>query len=274
MAEARAVAPLFSVVLPTFNRKRFIMRTIQSVLGQSECDFELIVVDDGSSDDYLSNVRALRDMRLNVIRSSVNLGAARARNIGIGASRGRYVSFIDDDDEWRDSFLATTAARLEDTPAEVGMSWCGVECVTLDSPDARVVRSWDDYRTVPPDSAALQAAFLSIGVGFGLTVKRECLTATGLFNPNLKTIEDTDWLLRALLAGFVPVAVPGVHVTVHHHNQERMTNPANHAMRLRECEWLLVNYAAFFDMNPLARSALTDQIRRLHNGVGPIWSVV
>jgi len=274
MAAAGAVPPLFSVILPTFNRKCFVMRTIQSVLGQTVGDFELIVIDDGSSEDYLADARALRDGRVNVIRSAVNLGAAKARNVGIGASHGQYVSFIDDDDEWRESFLASTLARLKDTPAEVGMSWCGVECVTPDSADVPVVTSSRDYSTVAADSPALHAAFLSIGTGFGLTVKRQCLAHIGLFDPDLKTVEDTDWLLRALRAGFVPVVVPGIHVIVHNHDQERMTNSANHGVRLRECEWLLAKYATFFDMNPIAQSSVTDQIRRLRDGMAPIWSTV
>jgi len=249
------------------------MRTIRSVCGQTERDFELIVVDDGSSEDYLAGVDG-RDSRTTVIRSSRNLGAARARNVGIGASRGRFVSFIDDDDEWRETFLARTLARLKDTGPDVGMSWCGVESVTSDSSNTAVAASSREYSAVADDSLALQAAFVSIGVGFGLTVKRECLTQTGLFNPDLQTIEDTDWLVRALLAGFKPVFVPGIHVIVHHHDQARMTHTVNHMTRIRECEWLLANYATFFHRNAAARSTLMEQIRRLQDGGGPIWSVV
>jgi glycosyltransferase involved in cell wall biosynthesis len=274
MPDGRAATPLFSVILPTFNRKRFVMRTIRSVCSQTERDFELIVVDDGSSEDYLTEVLALGDPRINVIRSSMNLGAARARNVGIGAARGGYVSFIDDDDEWRESFLARTLERLKDTGPQVGMSWCGVESVTAESSNPRIVASSREFSAVGDDALALQAAFVSIGVGFGLTVKRECLTQTGLFNPDLQTIEDTDWLVRALLAGFSPVVVPGIHVIVHHHDQPRMTHTVNHRTRVRECEWLLANYAAFFQSNPAARSSLTEQIRRLQHGREPIWSVV
>lgn len=94
--------PKISVVIPTRNRLPRLMKAVDSVLSQSEKSFEVIVVDDGSTDGtrkFLSEL-ALRDERVRPIFNEVSAGGAGARNIGIGTSLGELIAFLDDDDEW------------------------------------------------------------------------------------------------------------------------------------------------------------------------------
>lgn len=93
---------LVSVVMPVFNSERFVEGAIQSVIDQTFADWELVVVDDCSSDRSEEIVQACmrRDSRIRFISMSSNAGAARARNAGIEVAQGRYIAFLDSDDLW------------------------------------------------------------------------------------------------------------------------------------------------------------------------------
>src|SRR5690625_2675360 len=91
---------LVSVIIPVYNRENVILRAISSVLTQSYENIEVIVVDDASSDNTARVVAQVDDPRLRIIRRCSNYGAAAARNVGIGASVGQYLAFLDSDDYW------------------------------------------------------------------------------------------------------------------------------------------------------------------------------
>lgn len=88
-----------SVIIPTYNRAKLVRRAVYSVLNQTYKNLELIVVDDGSTDDTLSFLRSIDDSRLKVI-SQPNMGVSAARNRGIYESSGRLIALLDSDDEW------------------------------------------------------------------------------------------------------------------------------------------------------------------------------
>lgn len=107
-----------SIVIPLYNKAPFIGRTLDSVLRQSFSDYEIIVVDDGSSDAGPELVAAYRDPRVALIRQE-NAGPAKARNRGLAAARGEYIVFLDADDEWLADFLSATVAGLDASPPTV-----------------------------------------------------------------------------------------------------------------------------------------------------------
>ena len=104
-----------TVVIPLYNKAPYIRRTIDSVLSQSFTDFELVVVDDGSTDGSADIVRAYTDSRVRLLQQS-NAGVAAARNRGSGVARNEYVAFLDADDEWETTFLETVAAMVHRYP--------------------------------------------------------------------------------------------------------------------------------------------------------------
>ncbi len=110
--------PLISVILPTRNRAKQVKLAVLSVLAQTEGNLELIVVDDGSTDDTLSVLAEIRDSRLRVVCQEHG-GACRARNKGVTLSRGRYVAFQDSDDIWHRDKLAVQLRCLRETGAAV-----------------------------------------------------------------------------------------------------------------------------------------------------------
>ena len=106
-------APNFSVVVAAYNAARTLPATIRSVLAQTRSDFELIVVDDGSTDGTADAARDAQDERVLYVPQQ-NLGPAAARNAGIAKATGTLVSFLDSDDLWHPTFLDSQMSILKD----------------------------------------------------------------------------------------------------------------------------------------------------------------
>jgi glycosyltransferase involved in cell wall biosynthesis len=104
---------LFSIVIPTYNREKILLRAIKSVLSQSFETFEIIVVDDGSTDDTEKVVHALKDKRIRYIKTE-NCGVAHARNTGIKNAVGDYISFLDSDDLYEKDHLSFAAKFIQE----------------------------------------------------------------------------------------------------------------------------------------------------------------
>jgi glycosyltransferase involved in cell wall biosynthesis len=254
-------APLFSVILPTRDRAAMLARAVSSVLSQSLPDFELIIIDDGSvkpCGDGLS-----RDPRVRILRNASNLGVAHARNMGIQAAHGKYISFLDDDDEYLPSFLHLTHASLRDSADEIGISWCGVrfidDPITPGATSGSRTRMFEQHN----NRQSLLEAFLTIGTGFGVTIKSDCLKKVGLFNDALKVSSDSDMFIRILVKGFTPTALPGVHVVRYNHHGARLQSIDTIPERIRTWEWFLSQYSVFLDDNPILRRNFVNYIDTL-----------
>lgn len=109
---------MISVVLPSYNRAHILPRAIESILGQTYKDIELIIVDDGSSDNTAEVVGRFSDSRIVYVRQE-NAGACAARNNGIAHARGDYIAFQDSDDIWHQDKLEKQLATLQNTGADV-----------------------------------------------------------------------------------------------------------------------------------------------------------
>ena len=104
--------PVFSIVMPAFNAERTIGPAIRSALAQTRTDFELLVVDDGSTDATADVVRSVGNDPRVILISSENRGPAVARNLALERARGRYVSLLDSDDLYLPTYLADVEAAL------------------------------------------------------------------------------------------------------------------------------------------------------------------
>ena len=125
-------APTVSVIVPTYNREHMIGRALESVLAQEFTDFELIVVDDASTDNTEAVVRASGDSRIRYIREPANGGPNAARNRGMREARGEFLAFLDSDDEWLPGKLGRQVARFSELPDRVGAVYTGVETIDDD----------------------------------------------------------------------------------------------------------------------------------------------
>lgn len=127
---------LVSVVIPLYNEASFVYRALKSVLNQTFRDFEVIVVDDGSTDDGADVVQRLTDARIRVMRQA-NSGVSAARNRGIAEARGKYVALLDADDEWDAGFLEAVVQLAAEYP-EAGINGTGYRMVCQKGPTIEV----------------------------------------------------------------------------------------------------------------------------------------
>lgn len=138
--------PLVSVIMPAYNAGRFLEAAIRSVMAQTVTDWELLVLDDGSSDDTLSIAWRLarEDCRISVLPNEHNMGVAKTRNRGFDLCRGEYVALLDSDDVWLPHKLERQLRRMEQTGAD--LCYCSYAIV-----DANGEKSRPDY-LVPPQT--------------------------------------------------------------------------------------------------------------------------
>ena len=180
----------FSVVIPSYNRERVIVRAINSVLGQTIQDFEIIVVDDGSKDNTENVVKSINDNRIKYVRQD-NAGACVARNTGIVHSQGLYVSFLDSDDEWFPQML--------EKQLEVYQSDKEIGCVYS---NLQVVDSKGDVHSFGKQFGAKGNCYSEVlRQGYMapttvLSAKRECFDIVGCFDVTLPASQDDDMCFK------------------------------------------------------------------------------
>ncbi len=189
--------PRVSVILPTRNRAEVLPRAIGSVLGQSFPDFELIVVDDGSTDGTDALIRDYTDPRLIYLQPPDVLGDAGARNRGIAIARGEWLAFQDSDGEWTLHKLehqVAYATRLPDHVAVVGGT-----VLRMSRPNLTVHR-WPLSATADPAGGMVDiTAWIADGIAFlpAMLIRRSVLARRG-FDGGLKARSDVELCFQLL----------------------------------------------------------------------------
>jgi glycosyltransferase involved in cell wall biosynthesis len=182
-----------SVVMPLYNKAASVGAAIESVLSQTRGDFELFVVDDGSTDGSAAAARAFVDPRLRLIEQK-NSGVSAARNAGVAAASGDWIAFLDADDRWEPRFLELLSRAAEEEPRAVAafsnmrVEENGRSRLVLESAKGSILI--EDY-----------AAWFTSHRGNGLhpsssLVKKSALLASGSFPEGVRSGEDTDTWFR------------------------------------------------------------------------------
>lgn len=191
---------LVSVVIPCYNGRAYVADAIESVLAQTYPRLEVIVVDDGSSDDSRDVVRAIGDGRVRLVEHEKNRGIAAARNTGIRSARGGCVGFLDQDDTWRPRKLEKQIAVLEgDRAGEIGLVFTGREILRNGK---RRVLARDLHFPRPLESAPRRevlAAFLRRNFVWLISalVRRRCFDDVGLFSESIRSgVDDLEFCVR------------------------------------------------------------------------------
>lgn len=184
----------FSVVIPLYNKEFSIQSTLDSVLSQTYTNFEIIVVDDGSTDDCVMQVLEIDDKRIKLIQKE-NGGVSSARNKGILAAKGKFIAFLDGDDLWHPTYLETLHQLIQDYP---NYSIYGIGCakVTNDNITLYDNLSCNFYRGLA-DWEYSKMFF----TGSSTCAPREKLIELGLFDTRMKYGEDMDMWFRLMLNG-------------------------------------------------------------------------
>lgn len=187
-----ALRPRVSVVIPTYNSAATVKEAIESVLAQTYSNFEVVVIDDGSTDETPSVMRQF-GARIRSFRQE-NQGVSAARNTGIQRSRGEYVAFLDSDDLWLPEKLAEQISWLEADP-NLGLVYCDWAVV---SGEAVLQNSY--LEDLPGASGYVFDELIQSGAGFiltsGVVVRRSCLDDVGDFDKSLAIVQDCDLWLR------------------------------------------------------------------------------
>jgi glycosyltransferase involved in cell wall biosynthesis len=183
------MTPFFSVILPTFNRAHLISGAIESVLGQTFSNWELIIIDDGSGDNTFEIIRpfVLNDDRLRY-HFARNRGLAMARNSGIQMSRGKYITFLDSDDEYVPEHLQFRAEYLKSHP-EVKFLHGGVEVIG----PKMVADKHDPSKQIPISECVVGGTFV---------IRRDLAEHLHGFR-DIAYGDDADFFARAEIAGAI-----------------------------------------------------------------------
>ena len=185
-------------------------RAVQSVLDQTYSEFECIVVDDASGDETPEAINSFEDNRLTYYRHDENKGASAARNTGMKHSRGNFIAFLDDDDEWHPSKLEKQVPLLQSLPERFGMVYCWMNYFNR---DGKLFHEHHPILRGYVFSQVLDAQ--RIGGCPTLLVKREVFDKMGQFDESLPRGNDGDFIRRVCRkyeVDFVPEVLVKVNI--------------------------------------------------------------
>jgi GT2 family glycosyltransferase len=216
MADALAArTPAISIVMPAFNAGGYIAESVRSALDAGSLDVEVIVIDDGSTDNTVQAVRGIEDPRVSVISIAASGGPSRPRNVGLRQARAPYVSLLDSDDLLKPGKLSSSVRALDSCPA-AGFAFGNYEKMDADGnlfessfayayPVFRGLRSeaaGDDWRFIPQSELARGLLYENFIGTSGVVMRRELALSLGGFDESLPNGDDLDlWFRLAHKAG-------------------------------------------------------------------------
>ena len=221
--DASAARPRVSVIILAYNRANWIAEAVASALGQDYQDLEVIVVDDGSTDETKKVLGSFRDERLVCVHQE-NAGRSRARNQAIATARGEYITFLDSDDYYLPSKVGTQVAFLDANP-QFGMAYMSGFCVDDERRPLNFIYRASVTGKIYPHVAFFQHHTITLP---NVMVRRQILEQIGPFDEAMERFEDTDmWRRiskRTLIAGIDEI---GCHIRTHAENRIESLDPAS-----------------------------------------------
>jgi glycosyltransferase involved in cell wall biosynthesis len=202
-----------SVIIPTYNRAELLRSAIESALKQTFTDYEIIVSDDRSTDHTREVVKSFKDKRIKYLVNKSNMGPSATRNSAILASKGEYIAFLDDDDEWIPEKLQKQVELLDKSPPKI----CGVysDRLIIDRLSNKIVSEGLQSNKVRGNLLSQLAMRNQINTCTVL-VRKRCLDEVGLFDETISYMEDRDlWIRLSLNWGFEYINEPLTRTYVH-----------------------------------------------------------
>jgi len=223
-------------------------RNIRSVINQTFTDYEHIIVDDDNNYNISLLIEEFNDERILLFKNVRSKGAAGAYNCGIINSIGNFITFLDDDDEYMPHFLERMYSLFLKSDKDLGFAWSGISRIR-DTPEGEIVGISLIWTYCFKDKEEGLIAATSIGNGFGVCIRRDCIEKAGLYDETLKVGADTDFLFR-LAINFKFCTIPEILVKIHQHSLNQLTAQENNAERLRLWEIILERYKDFLQRYP------------------------
>ena len=184
---------LVSVVIPAFNREAVIGRALKSALRQTYDNLEIIVVDDASSDNTLGVVESFQDARIVYLRHETNRFAAAARNTAMRVARGKYIAFLDSDDEWLPNKIEQQVTKLQSLGDEWGCIYTGAYVFKDDAKSGSLYSPVLNGHILAPFLLKKTTIFTPT-----FAFRREVLDTIGLMDESLRRCQDLDFYIRIL----------------------------------------------------------------------------
>lgn len=187
----------FSVIIPLYNKESYVLSTLTSILEQTYQDFEIIVVDDASTDNGLEHVKKLNDSRIRILKHQENKGLSETRNTGIAAAKNDYLAFLDADDFWHTNFLESIVLLIQRFPDQkvFGTHYKENFKGRLITPSNKLPKS-------KKDNFILVSNFFKVNIGrliltqSCIVVHKQVFDTVGTYDSKITFAEDIDFYIR------------------------------------------------------------------------------
>lgn len=193
---------MISVVIPLYNKEKSVYKTLQSVCEQTYTDIEILVINDGSTDNSASVAASYPDTRIRIVYKE-NGGVCSARNRGITESKGEYIALLDADDLWDKEYLAEQVKMIADFPkaAMLGINFAEVS-------DGKLVRKLatsltEGYRGYVENYFQMKGRISDLFCSSSVVIRKEVFGKVGLFDERIRYAEDTDMWWRIIATNSV-----------------------------------------------------------------------
>ena len=268
--------PQISVIIPTYNREKFVVKAIDSVLRQGVADLEIIVIDDGSTDGTRKALEAYGPNARCMFQE--NSGVSSARNAGIGVAQGVWVAFLDSDDEWTKDYLACQIAQIKAYPEAVAHITNAVTVLPSGGRSSRFVETglMDRFRTKPclvferPLSVIVKHApwFLQSSI-----IRRDVLLKAGLFDEGLSIAEDLDVIARVSLGG--PVTFCRKELVEIYRREESIINLGTQSLKRGIYRWkafekVYANLLSSPDLTRMEKATIANALSSTKRALGNV----
>lgn len=258
--------PKVSVVIPTHNRPELLPRAVQSVLKQTFQDFEIIIVDDGSTTPAKQALRAFSDPRICIIRHEQSRGGGATRNSGIEVAQGEFIVFLDDDDEWLPEKTEKQLAAFAEVNEEIGVVFNGVQAYDNATGQHLYTRLPGEAGVVAPLRRLLRRCYIWTSA---VMVRADLLKTAGIsFDEEFPKCQEWDLLLRlAKKTKFFAINEPLTRLNVLGEN-EHLGGASNIENIIRGHKMLIEKHRSEYGRHKKALSARYFEIAVMHRDKG------
>jgi glycosyltransferase involved in cell wall biosynthesis len=241
-------APVVSVIIPTYNRESYIIEAIESVLNQTFDDLEIIIIDDGSTDNTPSIVKRIHDSRIRYFYLKHNNGVAAALNYGIKNSKGKYISRLDSDDIFLPEKIGSQVEVLENNP-DIGLVYTRAYNI---SEQGDIVALYPAISTHPENPLKMLRHFL-FTPSQSIVFRKQCIERIGLYDTTIRFSSDWDFCVRmAARYKFFYIPIPLVKIRKHNNmlTGDKLRSVQHTVMVLEKHKQLLAQDEGFQWLSP------------------------
>ncbi len=261
--ENQSSKPMVTVIIPTYNRTKYLKNSIQSVLNQTYQDFEIIVIND-AGEEVEPIIESLNDPRIKYINHKTNKGVAAARNTGLKNAKGKYIAYLDDDDIYYTNHLQTLVEKLESSKNKVAYSDTYFVQSSLDENGEEIIES----KTLPYsfDFSKELLLLMNIAPTQCFMHAKECIDKIGYFDENFSTHEDWEYWIR-LSQQYDFLHIKEVTSQVNRRTYETSFTNTNRTDFLKTMEMIYNKYKYLVKVNSDLQLAQQKRIKELKNNI-------